>query len=230
MSEQIAPRRNLLIEELDKKIKERDEEMKKQYEEIKELRRKLERFENSNVNCQCPNCKSYVLVHVGRSRSNVKRFYCPNCSELLVLTAAIAPKPTIFHCDICLQDKSVKEKHKLNCCSAGNICVSCYGKIKPNGNKICCPFCRTDIDKVSHDDELSVDLDPDQMPSIFLNSDGIVVDNHANGSEYKLLLDKFLFIDADDEFVFKGTFQDGRAEFTDEYPEELLTTFGLEYE
>ena len=222
----------LPIEELDKRIKERDKE-------IKELRRELERLENCKVNCQCPNCKSYALVHVGRSCSNVKSFHCPTCSELLVLTAAIAPKPTIFHCDICLQDKSVKEKHKLNCCSAGNICVSCYGKIKPNGNKICCPFCRTGIDTVveifdgfatEHDEDNTVELDINEMPSIFLNSDGIVVDNHANGSEYKLLLDKFLFIDADDEFVFKGTFQDGRAEFTDEFPEELLTTFGLEYE
>ena len=213
----------LLIEELDKRIKERDKE-------IKELRRELERLENCKVNCQCPNCKSYALVHVGRSCSNVKRFHCPTCSELLVLTAAIAPKPTIFHCDICLQDKSVKEKYNLNCCSAGNICVSCYGKIRPNGNKICCPFCRTGIDKVSHDNEQeipSVEIDDDQMPSIFLNSDGIVVDNLANGSEYKLFQDKFLFIDVDDEFIFKGTFQDGRAEFTNEQPDELLITLGM---
>ena len=53
------------------------------------------------------------------------------------------------------------------------------------------------------------DLDSDLiMPSIFLNSDGLVVDNHVNGSEYKL-------------------FQDSRAEFTDELPVELLKLLGL---
>ena len=58
-----------------------------------------------------------------------------------------------FECDICLQDKSVEEKYNLNCCLAGNICLPCYVKIRPNGNKKC-PFCRTDIGSGS--DEVTV--------------------------------------------------------------------------
>ena len=54
---------------------------------------------------------------------------------------------SVFNCDICCEDKLVKEKYNLDCCSSGNICVSCFGKLLPNGTKICCPFCRTDIDE-----------------------------------------------------------------------------------
>ena len=53
--------------------------------------------------------------------------------------------PRVFNCDICCEDKLVKEKYNLDCCSSGNICVSCYGKLQPIDDKICCPFCRDDI-------------------------------------------------------------------------------------
>ena len=67
------------------------------------------------------------------------------------------------------------------------------------------------------------------MPTIFVESDGSVVENKSDSTkDYKLLKDKFVFQEGNEEMDFKGTVEDGKVIWSEDIPEELLKLLGME--
>ena len=180
MSEQIITTRKACLKLLEQTYETQEETIKKQYrtikeheETIKELNSKLEtlmssmsqrlvienqiRNENISLKEKINNMqkKAIDLLALTNDTSDIVQtdifqtdiFQTDSTSSIVAVPNVSVPN---FHCDICLQDKLVEEKYNLDCCSSGNICVSCFGKLLPNGTKICCPFCRTDIDETNN--------------------------------------------------------------------------------
>lgn len=73
-------------------------------------------------------------------------------------------------------------------------------------------------------EEETCELDTENMPSIFIDDDGNIKES---GQELKLLNDKFVFRENDDDLDFVGIKNEDRVEFQDELPEELLNLLGL---
>ena len=73
-------------------------------------------------------------------------------------------------------------------------------------------------------EEETCELDTENMPSIFIDDDGNIKES---GQELKLLNDKFVFRENDDDLDFVGIKNEDRVEFQDELPEELLNLLDL---
>lgn len=75
-------------------------------------------------------------------------------------------------------------------------------------------------------EEEEFELDPDNMESIYLTTDGKVVDKDSDGAkEYKLKM-KFLFLEKEDSFDFAGTVENNVVTFMEDPPDELLKLLG----
>jgi len=86
------------------------------------------------------------------------------------------------------------------------------------------------VEANSPDDNVEeCELDADKMPTIFVESDGSVVENKSDSTkDYKLLKDKFVFQEGNEEMDFKGTVEDGKVIWSEDIPEELLKLLGME--
>ena len=78
--------------------------------------------------------------------------------------------------------------------------------------------------------EESCELNPEDMKNIFINSDGNISENESDGFATYKILKNFVFKEGDDDFDFKGIYDetDNKVTFTDEYPPELLKMFGMD--
>lgn len=74
-------------------------------------------------------------------------------------------------------------------------------------------------------------LDPEKMPTIFINDEGEISDSEKDGfSVYKLIKGtRFVFYESPDNFEYSGEVIDGKfvKNTTDEHPEDLLKILGL---
>jgi len=85
------------------------------------------------------------------------------------------------------------------------------------------------VDATSFDNVEECELDADKMPNIFVETDGTIKEDSSETTEdYKLLKDKFVFQEGNEEMDFKGIVEDGKVKWSDDIPDELLKLLGME--
>ena len=85
------------------------------------------------------------------------------------------------------------------------------------------------VESGGNDNVEECELDADKMPTIFVETDGKILDESTETSKnYKLLKDKFVFQEGNEEMDFKGIVEDGVVTWDDDIPEELIKLLGME--
>jgi hypothetical protein len=83
-------------------------------------------------------------------------------------------------------------------------------------------------DSTDDQEDAEFELDPDNMATVFVSSDGKVVEEGTtNAKSYKLKM-KFLFLEKEDSFDFAGVLEEDNVTFMEDPPEELLKLLGAE--
>ena len=85
------------------------------------------------------------------------------------------------------------------------------------------------VESISNDNVEECELDADKMPTIFVESDGTILDDSNElTTNYKLLKDKFVFNEGNEELDFKGIVENGIVTWDEDIPEELIKLLGME--
>jgi hypothetical protein len=78
-------------------------------------------------------------------------------------------------------------------------------------------------------DQEECELDAGKMPDFFVDSEDAIQDESTDTTTtYKLLKDKYIFMEGTDEMEFKGYVEDGSITWTEDIPDDLLKMLGME--
>ena len=111
------------------------------------------------------------------------------------------------------------------------VCVLCTRSLslrgrKPGSGKKA-PV-TVEVDDSNDEEDAEFELDPDNMETVYVSSEGKIVENASSDTKaYKLKL-KFLFLEKEDSFDFAGVVNDKIVTFMEDPPEELLKLLGAE--